>query len=148
MTDNVQAGRRHLPVDVFPSLPVCWAALTDTETEEEHEALADWIAWLNDRYTLDHRTIPPCWHQHGALIEELSALRTAWLAGLRHHRTPRSAPGLARPLRQRPATARRLGRPHRVPGRFAPNTQLTLEPSDEAVRRSRPEPAAPCQARP
>jgi hypothetical protein len=80
MTDNVQAGRRHLPVDVFPSLPVCWAALTDTETEEEHEALADWIAWLNDRYTLDHRTIPPCWHQHGALIEELSALRTAWLA--------------------------------------------------------------------
>jgi hypothetical protein len=80
MTDNVQAGRRHLPVDVFPSLPVCWAALTDAETEEEHEALADWIAWLNDRYTLDHRTIPPCWNQHGALIEELSALRTAWLA--------------------------------------------------------------------
>jgi hypothetical protein len=80
MTDTPARPGTDLHVDVFPSLPVCWAALTDAETEEEHEALADWIAWLNDRYTLDHRTIPPCWHQHGALIEELSALRTAWLA--------------------------------------------------------------------
>jgi len=32
-----------------------------------------------DRYALDHRTIPPCWPEHGALLEELSALRTAWV---------------------------------------------------------------------
>jgi hypothetical protein len=81
MTDNLaQPGTGRLNVDVFPSLPVCWATLTDTETEEEQEALADWIAWLVDRYTLDHRTVPPCWDQHGALVEKLSALRTAWLA--------------------------------------------------------------------
>jgi hypothetical protein len=66
--------------EVFPSLPVCWATLTATETHEEHEALADWVAWLVDRYALDHRTVPPCWDKHGALVEELSALRTAWLA--------------------------------------------------------------------
>jgi hypothetical protein len=81
MTDRLarpDTGRLH--VDVFPSLPVCWATLTEPEINEEHQALADWIAWLIDRYTLDHRTIPPCSSEHGALIEELSALRTAWLA--------------------------------------------------------------------
>jgi hypothetical protein len=77
---DTQPNTHRIHVDVFPALPVCWAALTDTETEEEHQALADWIAWLIDRYTLDHRTVPRCWNRHGALIEELSALRTAWLA--------------------------------------------------------------------
>jgi hypothetical protein len=69
-----------LTPEPFPPLPVCWATLSDDETAEEHEALADWIAWLADRYLLDYRTVPPCWVQHGALIEELSALRVHWLA--------------------------------------------------------------------
>jgi len=80
MTDNLTKPSTRFNPEVFPSLPVCWATLTDQEMQEEHQALADWIAWLVDRYTLDHRTVPPCWDQHGALVEELSALRTAWLA--------------------------------------------------------------------
>jgi hypothetical protein len=64
----------------LPSLPVCWPALTEAEAKEAHDTLADWITWLTDRYTLDHRTVPPCWHHHGALVEELSALHTAWRA--------------------------------------------------------------------
>jgi hypothetical protein len=65
--------------DPFEPLPVCWPSLTDSEEEEAFDALDDWVAWLVDRYSLDHRTIPPCWAEHGALLEELSALRTGWL---------------------------------------------------------------------
>ena len=36
-----------------------------------------WVRWLVTRYCLDHREIPPCWAEHGDLIEELSALHTA-----------------------------------------------------------------------
>jgi len=83
MTDNgfqppLAAAR--FSAELFPPLPICWPTLTDTEILEHHDALAVWITWLADRYTLDHRTVPPCWDQHGALTEELSALRTAWLA--------------------------------------------------------------------
>ena len=70
----------HLPVGLFPALPVCWALLDDLETEDALEELHNWTDWVLDRYRLDHRTIPTCWDQHGALIEELSALRIAWLA--------------------------------------------------------------------
>jgi hypothetical protein len=83
MTDHLTSAppaAARLAAEPFPPLPVCWATLSDAEADEEREALSDWIAWLADRYTLDHRTVPPCWDQHGALVEELSALRTAWLA--------------------------------------------------------------------
>jgi hypothetical protein len=72
-------GSRVQP-DPFPPLPICWPALSREEQEEAFDALDDWVAWLLDRYALDHRTIPPCWAEHGALLEELSALRTGWLA--------------------------------------------------------------------
>ena len=65
--------------EAFPPLPLCWPALTEQEKEEQLEALNDWTRWLAHCYALDHRTVPPCWAQHGALLEELSALRTAWL---------------------------------------------------------------------
>ncbi|WP_019873092.1 hypothetical protein [Sporichthya polymorpha] len=69
-----------LSPEMFPTFPVCWATLTEIETEDALEELEDWIGWLVDRYALDHRTVPPCWEHHGALVEELSALRTAWVA--------------------------------------------------------------------
>lgn len=68
-----------LSQEAFPPLPLCWAALTGQEREEQLDALEDWVRWLIHRYALDHRTAPPCWVHHGALLEELSALRTAWL---------------------------------------------------------------------
>jgi hypothetical protein len=63
----------------FAPIPVCWPTLDGTEAHARLEELADWISWLLQRYTLDYRTIPPCWASHGALVEELSALRTGWL---------------------------------------------------------------------
>jgi hypothetical protein len=36
-----------------------------------------WVDWLVSRYQLGH-VIPPCWWAHGPMVEELSALETAW----------------------------------------------------------------------
>ena len=59
--------------------PVCWATLTPEETLAELVLLQRWVTWLRERYHLDHRILPDCWAEHGDLVEELSALRTAWL---------------------------------------------------------------------
>ena len=64
----------------LPSVPVCWSALEGGELQEHLADLTEWITWIVWRYALDHRTVPPCWPEHGALIEELSALQTAWCA--------------------------------------------------------------------
>lgn len=84
MKDMPKAGthsppRPGLMQEAFPPIPLCWRALTPQEREDQVEALREWIDWLVGRYALDQRTVPPCWEQHGALLEELSALRTAWL---------------------------------------------------------------------
>ena len=63
----------------FAPIPICWPMLGEAETTAHAQELVDWVDWVFDRYALDHRTIPPCWSQHGALLEELSALRTAWV---------------------------------------------------------------------
>lgn len=65
--------------EAFPPIPVCWTALGPEELANQFDALDAWVRWLTRRYALDHRTVPPCWAKHGALLEELSALRTAWL---------------------------------------------------------------------
>ena len=66
-----------LPPTVLTSLPA-------QEQAHRLELLADWVAWLADRYRLDHRTIPQCWPKHGELIEELAALHLAWEAAYGH----------------------------------------------------------------
>lgn len=60
--------------------PVCWATLDDAAADAALNALGGWVSWVTRRYALDQRIVPPCWHRHGALVEELSALRTGWQA--------------------------------------------------------------------
>jgi len=60
--------------------PICWPRLNREAAVDTWHGLDAWIRWCVRRYGLDHRTIPPCWYQHGALVEELSALRTGWQA--------------------------------------------------------------------
>jgi hypothetical protein len=64
----------------LPNVPVCWPALEGGELQEHLAELTEWITWVVWRYSLDHRSVPPCWPEHGALVEELSALQTAWSA--------------------------------------------------------------------
>jgi len=58
--------------------PVAWCSLDREQAREEWAALAGWVDWLVDRYGIPER-VPACWYRHAALLEELSALRAAWL---------------------------------------------------------------------
>lgn len=57
--------------------PIDWSRLTVEAAAEALEALDSWVRWLVERYVIDPREIPPCWSEHGELLEELSALHTA-----------------------------------------------------------------------
>lgn len=64
----------------MPALPVRLDTLTPEQSSKHMAELTTWVQWLTNRYRLDQRTIPPCWAHHGELVEELSALHTAWLS--------------------------------------------------------------------
>jgi hypothetical protein len=66
--------------DTWQLVPVCWKTLDAATAGHQWVALGDWVRWLATRYALATRTIPPCWYRHGGMVEELSALRTGWLA--------------------------------------------------------------------
>lgn len=57
--------------------PVNWTALSQSAAAEQWQLLTEWTVWLRDRYQL-HETLPACWFAHGAMVEELTALRSAW----------------------------------------------------------------------
>lgn len=54
-----------------------WHSLTRTEAADAWTTLTTWVDWLLDRYHLED-TLPACWYRHGALVDELDALRAAW----------------------------------------------------------------------
>jgi hypothetical protein len=56
-----------------------WHNLTPREAGRAWDALIEWVDWLRDRYALDD-AIPVCWYRHGAMTDELDALRAAWVA--------------------------------------------------------------------
>ena len=55
---------------------VNWRTLPDWRAREEWVALRSWVEWFTVRYRLSESVVPPCWYQHGQLVEELSALHT------------------------------------------------------------------------
>jgi hypothetical protein len=94
----------------FAPIPVCWPTLDSTEAQGRLEELADWISWLHDRYTLDYRTIPPCWASHGALVEELQ--HCAPHGSPPTHKTPEEMPRfIGTPTSPQPANASATGPP-------------------------------------
>lgn len=61
----------------LPPAAFRWDLLHDADRSTTLEALDTFVTWLVERYRLQ-RHIPPCWAEHGAYIEELSALWIAW----------------------------------------------------------------------
>lgn len=65
--------------------PVDWQTLTVAEAKVQWRALDAFVDWLRTRYGLPPTVVPPLWHRHPELVEELSALHT--------HRLECYAPG-------------------------------------------------------
>ncbi|CDJ99839.1 MULTISPECIES: hypothetical protein [unclassified Microbacterium] len=59
---------------------VDWRTLTDRDARTEWQALRAWVEWFTVRYRISESVVPPCWYQHGHLVEELSALHAAHTA--------------------------------------------------------------------
>lgn len=57
---------------------VRWRDVDPETAAAEQDRLREWVGWFVGRYCLDHKTVPPCWAQHGALVEELAALCSLW----------------------------------------------------------------------
>jgi hypothetical protein len=55
--------------------PVHWPSLTGDEARDRMRELDDWVSDFVRRFAVEPRFVPPCWAQHGALVEILSALR-------------------------------------------------------------------------
>lgn len=56
-----------------------WHTLTAEQAAVAWTTLTEWVDWLIDRYSLDE-AVPECWYRHGAIVDELDALRAAWAA--------------------------------------------------------------------
>ena len=78
MTTTTASSPDPKPRTIYSAQPIRWPHLDDEKSAEQLDELTDWVLWLTWRFNLDHRTVPDCWNQHGAVIEELSALYTAW----------------------------------------------------------------------
>jgi len=57
-----------------------WWELQDEDAPERWGKLKEWVDWFLFRFEINDRRIPPCWFMHGPLVEELSALRAAYIA--------------------------------------------------------------------
>lgn len=70
-------GYRHGSSAPIGAHVVNWRTLPDRDAWVAWERLQAWVEWFTVRYRISEAVVPPCWFQHGQLVEELSALHTA-----------------------------------------------------------------------
>jgi hypothetical protein len=75
--EELLAFMRTLEGGLPTAAPWNLADAADHDRRRILEDLGRWVAWLTARYRLAD-VIPDCWAAHGALVEELLALRFAW----------------------------------------------------------------------
>jgi hypothetical protein len=56
-----------------------WHRLNAEEAERRWFELRAWVDWFVVRNDVGPKDIPDCWYLHGGLVDELEALRWAWL---------------------------------------------------------------------
>jgi hypothetical protein len=56
-----------------------WHMLTAVQAERRWLELRAWVNWFVVRNNIGPKDIPDCWYLHGGLVDELEALRWAWL---------------------------------------------------------------------
>lgn len=67
--------------------PFDWRHLNQQAAAELWVELIDWVEWLRERYDFG-RDIRPCWFQHGALVEELTAAMVAHRSSYQQTKDP------------------------------------------------------------
>jgi hypothetical protein len=67
--------------------PFDWRHLDQQAAAELWVELEQWVEWLRERYDFG-REIRPCWFQHGALVEELTAAMVAHRASYQEVKDP------------------------------------------------------------
>lgn len=65
--------------DDEPPAPIKWSLLSAEQAEIEWFILNEWVHWYRKRYGLPTAVVPPFWHRHPELVEELSALHLHYL---------------------------------------------------------------------
>lgn len=75
---NELGHRERQSIETGPSV-VVWRTLSRADETVELARLAQWVDWLQERYAAAGDWLRPCWWRHGLVVEELAALRTAWL---------------------------------------------------------------------
>jgi hypothetical protein len=68
-----------------PPGAVNWRTIAGRERNVAIVRLDNWVSWICGRLSIPSDLVPDCWWRHGPLIEELSALHTAWLASFDEH---------------------------------------------------------------
>lgn len=61
-----------------PPRPINWDELDGDDLHRAWHDLNDWVEWLRHTYGLPATVIPPYWHRHPELHQELSALHLHW----------------------------------------------------------------------
>jgi hypothetical protein len=81
------------PADPATPKPWNWAGQTDEEAGYLEAALGEFVAFYNTRYAWHkEHTIPPCWAEHGAVIEEITTLMwSRWAAFEGRQASPEAA---------------------------------------------------------
>ena len=80
--------------------PLHVPSLTAEERDLLMPELVDWVDRLIDRFTIDARTIPPCWGRHNAHVEALAALRDYERGSFAGDADPRSGVDWLRAVRE------------------------------------------------
>lgn len=72
-------GQEKTRTDAQKALRRPWHMLTAEQAEQRWLELHAWVKWLVARNNIGPKDIPNCWYLHGGLVDELEALRWAWL---------------------------------------------------------------------
>lgn len=60
-------------------MQIPWHRLTMEQAEKRWLELQAWVNWLVARNDIGPKEIPKCWYLHGGYVDELEALRWAWV---------------------------------------------------------------------
>lgn len=77
MQAEIDLDNRQAATEIDAVWVVNWRELDDETARDVWIDLRGWVEWFTVRYDISATVVPDCWWRHGALVEELSALRGA-----------------------------------------------------------------------